>query len=115
MSLKHIVNKTKDAALQFVATWIVNKFHLKKLGKMTKLQLDSEKQEIYFALDLHGEHSPIELTIHYRLLDSSHIEIVNIWSSRDWITTLINEMIPAENKQIPVPAAMTVALSKVIY
>lgn len=42
---------------------------------MTKLQLDSEKQEIYVALDLYVEQSPIELTIHYRLLTSTQIEI----------------------------------------
>jgi hypothetical protein len=112
--VKHIANKAKDVALRLVARWIVNKFYLKKLGQMTKLQLDSEKEEIYLALDLHGEQSPIELTIHYRLLSSNQIEIVNVWSSRDWIATLINEIIPAKNKQIPVPAVVTAALSKII-
>ena len=81
---------------------------------MTKLQLDSEKQEIYLALDLHGEQSPIELTIHYRLLSSTQIEIANVWSSRDWMATFVNEMVPAKNKQITVPTAVTAALSKII-
>ena len=81
---------------------------------MTRLQLDSEKQEIYVTLDLHGEQSPIELTIHYRLLSSTQIEIVNVCSSRNWIATLVNEMVPTKNKQITVPAAVTAALSKII-
>jgi hypothetical protein len=112
--VKHIANKAKDVALRLVARWIVNKFYLKKLGQMTKLQLDSEKQEIYLALDLHGEQSPIELAIHYRLLSSNHIEIANVWSSREWIAALVNEMVPAKDKQITVPAGVTAALSKII-
>jgi hypothetical protein len=112
--VKHIANKAKDVALRLVGTWIVNKFYLKKLGQMTKLQLDSEKQEIYLALDLHGEQSPIELRIHYRLLSSNQIEIANVWSSREWIATLVNEMVPAKDKQITVPAGVTAALSKII-
>jgi hypothetical protein len=35
-----------------------------------------------------------------------------IWSSRDWITTLVNEVLPAENKEIPDEAAVTVALRR---
>ena len=81
---------------------------------MTKLQLDSEKQEIYLALDLHGEQSPIELTIQYRLLSSTQVEIGDVWSSREWIATLVNEMVPAKDRQIPVPAWVTAALSKII-
>jgi hypothetical protein len=80
---------------------------------MTKLQLDSEKQEIYIELDLRGEQTPAELTIHYRLLSSTEIEIVNVSSSRDWIATLINEIVPAKNKQITVPVVVTAALSKI--
>lgn len=114
MFLKHIANKAKDVALQFVAAWIVNKYHLKKLGQMTKLQLDSDKQEIFITLDLHGEQSPVELTIHYRLLSSTMIEITDVRSSREWIATLVNEMVPAEQKKITVPSAVTTALSKMV-
>lgn len=79
---KTIANKGKDIALQSVASWIANKYHLNQLGRMTALRLDSEKQEIYIALDLHGEQTPIELTIHYRILDSTLIEIIDVGSSR---------------------------------
>ena len=111
--MKRIANKAKDVVLRLVARWIVNRFYVKKLGEMTKLQLDSERQEIYVTLDLHGEQSPIELTIHYRLLSSTQIEIANVCSSRKWIATLVNEMVPAKDKQVAVPAAVTAALSQI--
>lgn len=115
MSLfKIIANKGKDIALQFVAAWIVNKYHLNKLGQMTALRLDSEKQEIFITLDLHGEQTPIELTIQYRVLSSTEIEIADVHSSRAWIATLANEMVPAHQKRITVPEAVTAALSKLI-
>jgi hypothetical protein len=109
-----IANKGKDMALQFVAAWIVNKYHLNKLGQMTSLQLDSEKQEIFIALELHGEQTPIELTIQYRVLSPTQIEIANVCSSRAWVAALANEMVPAEKKRIAVPEAVTAALSKLI-
>ena len=115
MFLKHIANKAKDVALQLVAAWIVNRYHLKKLGQMTKLQLDSDKGEIFIALDLHGEQTPIELTIHYRVLSPTEIEIANVHSSREWIATLANDMIPANQKRITVPETVTKALSKFIH
>ncbi len=114
MFLKNIANKAKDVALQFIAAWIVNKYHLNKLGQMTKLQLDSEKQEVFITLDLHGEKSPIDLTIHYRLLSSTVVEIADVSSSREWIATLVNEMVPAKQKRITVPETVTAALSKFI-
>ncbi len=112
MFLKHLANKAKDAALQGVAAWFANKYHLKKLGQMTKLQIDSEKNEVSLTLDLHGEQSPIDLTIRYRVIGATEIEIVDVRSSREWIATLVNEVIPATQKQITVPVNVTKALSK---
>jgi hypothetical protein len=122
-SAKNIANKAKDAAVQFVATRVINNFSLeklgldvdlKKLGRMTKIKLNSDKQEIYLAVDLHGEQSPIELTIQYRVLTPTQIEIVSLSSSREWIATFVNEVLPAKRKQITVPAAVTAALSKIL-
>jgi hypothetical protein len=121
MFLKHFVNKTKDAILQvtarkFILPWIINKYHLKQLGNMTTLRLDCEKQEILIALDLHGEQDPIELTIRYQVLSPTCIEIKDVRSSRNWIATLVNEVLPAEQKRIEqVPTAVTTLLSKVIH
>jgi len=122
-SAKNIANKAKDAAVQFVATRVINNFNLeklgldvdlKKLGRMTKIKINSDKQEIYVAFDLHGEQSPIELTIQYRVLTPTQIEIVSLSSSREWIATFVNEVLPAKRKQITVPATVTAALSKIL-
>ena len=122
-SAKHIANKVKDAAVQLFASQLINDFNLekfglgvdlKKLGRMTKLKINSEKQEVYLTFDLHGEQSPIELTVQYRVLTPTQIEIVSVSSSRDWIATLVNEVLPTNRKQITVPAAVTTALSKIL-
>jgi hypothetical protein len=122
-SAKNIANRVKDAAVQLLATQLINNCNLekfgldidlKKLGRMTKLKINSEKQEVYLTFDLHGEQSPIELTVQYRVLTSTQIEIVSVSSSRDWIATFVNEVLPAKRKQITVPAAVTTALSKIL-
>lgn len=115
MFLKSLSNRLKDVALQFIAARIVSHYHLNKLGHMTKLQIDSEKSEVVIELDLHGEPAPIELKMHYRLLSATEIEIGEVSSSRSWIATLVNEMVPAEKKRITVPEAVTKALSKLIH
>lgn len=115
MSLfKTIANKGKDLTLQLFASWLVNKYHLTKIGHMTALRIDSEKQELFMALHLHGEQTPIELTIQYRVLSATQIEIGEVQSSRAWIATYANEMMPAAQKRITVPAAVTTALSKLV-
>ena len=122
-SAKTIANKAKDAAVQLFTARVINNFNLekfgldvdlKKFGRMTKLKINSAKQEIYVAFDLHGEQSPIELTIQYRVLTPTQIEIVSLASSREWIATFVNEVLPAKRKQITVPAAVTAALSKML-
>jgi hypothetical protein len=115
MFIKRIVNIAKDTVLQRIAAWVINKYHLKQLGQMSTLRLDSEKQEIFMVLNLHGEPTSIELAVHYRVLSSTLIEITDVRSSREWITTLVNNIVPAEAKRIPVPAAFTTALAKLIH
>jgi metal-responsive CopG/Arc/MetJ family transcriptional regulator len=114
--MKSIINALKDAALAPVARWIINKYNhnLRKLGEMTILRLDCQKQQLSMAFDLRGEQTPIELTLHYHVQSPSVIEITEVHSSREWITTLANDIISAKSKQIEVPAFVTAALSKII-
>ncbi|MDI1312852.1 hypothetical protein [Prosthecobacter sp.] len=106
-------NKVKDAALQQLAKWFANRYHLKPLGRITNLRLDSMAQEISVSLDLHGEEASVELTMRYRVISSTMLEISEVKSSRQWIAELINHVIPAEQKCLEVPHAVTQALSKV--
>ena len=81
---------------------------------MTILRLDTEKQEISLELALHGEQRPIQVTIHYKVRSPNHIEITSVRSSRDWIATLVNEVLSVEQRQLEVPPAVITALSKLI-
>jgi hypothetical protein len=105
-------NKVKDAALQQLAKWFANHYHLKPLGRITELRLDSVAQEICMTLDLHGEQSAVELSVHYRVISPTVLEIAEVKSSRQWIAELINHVIPAEQKRLEVPQALTQVLSK---
>jgi len=111
---KKILNEGKDTLVQVVGARISKKY-LKTLGKMTKLRLDSENREISLTLELQGEPIPIELKIQYEILNPTQIEIKHVHSSRDWIATLVNEVIPSERKRINVPSIVATALSKLIH
>lgn len=114
MSFKTFANKAKDLALQRVARWFINHHRLNHLGKITALRFDSEAQEIFMMWDLHGEQTPLELTLHYRVRSPTLIEIIDVKASREWITALVNQVIPAEQKRLTVSTTVTQALSKLM-
>jgi len=58
--------------------------------------------------------SEVAVTVRYQVLSANQIEITSVSSSRDWIATLANELLPVEQRQIEVPPAVVTALSKVI-
>lgn len=106
MSVKTIANKVKDAALQQVAKWIANRYHLTQMGRITELRFDSSAQQIFLVLDLLGEQEPIELMVHYRVLNPDVLEIADVQASRQWITAFINQVVPAEQKRLTVSPAV---------
>ena len=100
----------KDKLVQFTAlSYFGIRYH--QLGKMTTLQLDTEKRQIRAILDLHGEQTPIDLTIHYILLGSNKIELTDVQSSREWVATLVNQILTPEQRCIPVSTIVYTALS----
>lgn len=111
-SFKIFANKAKDLALQGVATWVASRFHLNKLGKVKDMQLDSEKSQIFLILELEGEDKPIDLTVRYRLLSKTEIEIAEVHASRPWMTTFANDLVPAGQKRFTVSPMVVKALSK---
>ena len=100
--------------MQIVATWIANKYYFEKLGKIKTLKIDSENEQVFLELDLKGESTTVEMMVHYRIVNPTLIEIVDVRSSREWMATLANEILPVEQKQITVPKTVTVALSQLI-
>ncbi len=107
MDFSSWASQVKDAALEQVAKWFANRYHLKRLGRITDLKLDSSAQEIFLILTLHGEKEPIELTLHYRVPSATLLEITKVQCSRSWITEFINEMVPAEQKRLTVSPTVT--------
>ncbi len=104
----------KDAALEGVAKWVANHYGLKRFGRIEELKLDSTTEEIFVVLELHGEETPIEMTMPYKVAGPTQVEIGVVKASRQWIEEVINHVIPAEKKSLTVPLAVTKALSKVI-
>lgn len=112
MLFNTFANKVKDAAVEQLARWFANRYRLQRLGSITDLRFDSAAQEIFVVLALHGEESPIELTVHYRVLTSTVLEITDVSASRPWITELVNHVIPEEQKRLPISPTMAKVLSK---
>ena len=82
--------------------WIANRYHLKKLGRIKELKLDSNAQKIFLVMDLHGEKESIELTVHYQVQSPTVLEIAEVHCSRPWITEFVNGMVPTEQKRLTV-------------
>jgi hypothetical protein len=97
----------KDIAVQAfaptLAQKLIDRYQLNKIGSLSDLQIHRKKLEIQFSLNLRGEQNPIDVTVHFRALPSSEIEITKVTASREWITILINEFLPAEKKRFEVP------------
>ncbi|WP_395746947.1 hypothetical protein [Prosthecobacter sp.] len=114
MILNAFANKLKDTALQQVARWFANHYHLKKLGRVTELKVDSVAEEIFMVLELHGETAPVELKVHYHVAGPTLLQIVKVKASREWMTELVNHVIPAEQKLLEVSPMVIRALSKLM-
>ncbi len=110
-AFKNFANKAKDLALQGVATWLANRFHLNKLGKVKNLQLDSGKAQVFMTLLLEGEDKPVDLTVHYRIVSPTEIEVIQVHASRPWMSTFANELVPKEQKRFTVAPMVVKALS----
>ena len=114
MFLTRLINKGKDTVIRAGAGWAWSKFKLNKLGTMSTFRIDTEKHEIFVVMDLQGEPSPIELTVNYAVLTPTRIEIKEVRSSREWIATLVNELLTPEQKQLEVPSKAMLLLTKLI-
>lgn len=100
------------AALQQLTKWFANHYHFKQLGRITELRLNSVAEEIFMVLDLHGEQTQIDLTVRYRVISPTLLEVAEVQSSLQWIAELINHMVPADQKCFEVAPALTRALTK---
>ena len=96
---------TSNLAFQGAFNVAYNLYQLNKLGRYSNLSLSSKNKELSVTLDLDGEVTPIDLHVRYRVVDETTIDILEVRSSRKWIETLFNEVIPAEKKLLKIPNA----------
>jgi len=100
------LNSAKDALLSQGAKAGLNHL-LRKYGTMLDLKLNTTERSLSVSLLLKGEESPIQINIHeytlvtkegrtYVELDGSKIE-----TSREWLTTLIQEQMGRRDFPIP--------------
>lgn len=112
---KNIANSGKDSTTQLAARMFINyKLNKLNIGSMTKIEIQTDKQEVFVVLDLKGEQTPIELTIHYHVLNATQIEIKEVRSSREWIDTVVNQFLADKLKAITPHATVMLALTKLI-
>lgn len=113
MSLFSLFNPAKDYLLAAAAKLWFNQT-LKRYGQMTHIRIDSQNHRIDVELELRGESSPIQLALKSYELSSeageTFIAIGEIETSREWITQLISDYLPPEQKRFKVPAAVKVLL-----
>lgn len=83
----------------------LKQYKLDKLGSVTSVDLNTSCRTLKVTLQLEGETSPIELECHYAMAGEDRIEILEVNSSRAWIATLVNDLIPADKKRFTVPSA----------
>lgn len=88
-----------ETTLQF----LIKRYGIAKIGKVSGLDVRIEQREFAFALELNGEIEAIHITLGYSKLPENKIELICVSASREWIKTVINEIIPAEKRRVEVP------------
>jgi hypothetical protein len=72
----------------------LRQYNLDKLGSPRVAYLDKSARKLAITLLLDGESTPIELEFFYATAEEGQIEITEVKSSRVWIATLANELVP---------------------
>jgi hypothetical protein len=111
-----MLDKFKDilSVESLLRSWVnrvLRKHDLEKLGKVTRVDLDRDQRKIFLDLDLQGEESLVSLELSYRAINATEIEIEHIETSREWMTVIMNDMIPKSRKQFTVPKPAMALLS----
>lgn len=91
-----------------IGPWVLRKYlnhKYQSFGVMTSLQIDSAKKTASLELDLKGETQPLRITIsRYQVTREggrSFIEIKELNTSREWVTSLARQLV--KDKKFAVP------------
>jgi hypothetical protein len=107
----HPLTILKEKAFEVVVRAFLN-HKLQQYGVMTKLELDSKAKTIRVELDLNGETTPILIEAgSYAISEvngQTFISVDKFKTSREWLTTFLNDY--AVKKPVAIPKAATMAL-----
>lgn len=96
-----MLRNLKDKAIASVAKIIANKFFIGEFGEVTSIKIDSENKVINIELDLAGEKEKIDVSIlGYEIIEKggySWLKFDELQISREWMNTLVNEVIIPKN------------------
>lgn len=90
---------------------------IKHLGKMTKLQIDSDAKRIEITALLAGETEPLTIRASYEIAHTeAGLSIVpsNVETSREWMTVLANEFLKTQKLHLPIPSGLPTAAVKLL-
>jgi|GEM_PF-1177146 hypothetical protein len=112
MSFSDIFSFPKDILLSTVIRPFVQS-SLDPYGTITELQLDSKAKSISLFLDLKGEDRPVEIHLNdYEIVEQGGETLIRFGemvTSREWLTQLIRDYVPAESKSLPLPGNIAAA------
>ena len=109
--LQKALSSLKQQGVQLSLKAIINR-RIKKVGTMTRIEIDPRNKTVNMELDLKGETAPIVIkSAEYALTktdEGTFIEFKELSASREWLTVVLNEYVAG--RPLPIPSAAAVAL-----
>ncbi|RUM68921.1 MAG: hypothetical protein DSZ07_05765 [Sulfurovum sp.] len=101
---KSLLNKGKDLTLSLAIKKVINK-KIEKFGEISKLDFNTNTKTIDIEVELKGENKILKIFVdQYEIKEenSRHYLIINhIKSSKEWLTSLLEEYVNNENFEVP--------------
>ena len=108
-----MIRGSKDAALAFALRRALNS-RLAPVGEVTHLAVDTARRCARVRLALRGERQPLNLSLSDYELERSGgadwLRIVKIEASREWVQTLLEQVLAGRRVRVPRAAAAALRL-----
>ena len=106
----------KEKAAAFALRTFVN-HHIKHLGHMTTLRIDTQAHRMEITAELLGETAPIDAKIDYRLEDrdgATTLIPTNVECSRPWLELLAKQLLADNSIKVPIPPGIASTVVKML-
>jgi len=106
-----MLNAMKDAMTSQAALAFVNN-KISRYGTVQELKIDSKRKTVEVSCLLHGEPTPIQVTVESYVVDTvgkqTFVQVTGINCSRPWLQNLLTDH--ALNRRVPLPSWAAAAL-----